>query len=651
MKQGGIPASYSSDNPRISGSDDTTETVPQVVMDVPDGLSLNFHSPEFNQTDDLNDNSGNYRTFQPLDGIITADMRHQMERRKHQSSGNACADDAPASRALKEQKPNDLKNVEEAVVAPPPLTLISRGRVLIVDTDAVRAIACGRRLHEQGLLCTLVVVVPPPSPVSARSGQTMPVYVDKISIAGAFGEFSVTATKEGKEKLLADWLDNRAAAFDLVLDLQSAPSYAGDRLPAGYYLAGENLEEALTKMPEMRGRFAKPVFTAMRKDRCLHGRSRKHACDLCLEICPVHAIQRIDGDVVINPYLCQGCGGCSLVCPADAIVRLEPSPESLLRRMQAALGNRLMNNSGGPVNVLISDMKEDATSQPAGTRADASWLRVDVDEIGHAGLELFLGAFAYGADNVLVACNPENPPRIIKAVTSQIDMAQAILRGLDLPVDKIRFTQTLPPADRGGKENEKADASESEKASGDLFFLPLKSATGDKRMLIRELTGYLHERSDMKKPWFPLPEGSPFGSVVVDAGSCTCCMACAVVCPTHALVAGGDAPTLTFHESRCHQCGFCEATCPEGAIKRQPGMSCPPDVAHGKTALMEAEPFQCLVCGSPFATRTMVGRMQEKLRNHWMYDKETQLRRLGMCRTCRTRDALMSKDMTAWNQR
>ena len=646
MKQGGTSTTCPEDTPRIHGRGDTMAMAPSVVVDLPDGLSINFHSPEFNRTDDLDDNLGNYRDFHPLDGIVTADMRHQMERRKHQPSGTEDAVDAPDSRVMAEQKPSDQKEDEQPAIAEAPLTLISHGRVLIAATDEKRAVACAKQLYKQGLQCTLVVASPSSlsSPgLSLRSNQSMPVYVDKISVAGAFGEFSATAAKDGKERLLADWLDNGAAAFDLVLDLQSAPSYDGDRLPAGYYWPGERIEEALSELPQMRGRFQKPVFTVLQKDRCLHGRSKKRTCDACLEICPVHAIQRMNNDTFINPYLCQGCGGCSLVCPADAILQLEPSTGDLLREMQTGLGTHRAKH-GGPAKVVISDMKQDAAAI-----ADPSWLHVDVDEIAHAGLELLLAAFVFGAENVVVACNPDNPSKIIQAVASQVDMAKSVLEGLDMPADKIRFSLMPLPADTDAKRKHHVDVPAKE--PGDLLSPALEFAPGDRRMLIRELIRHLHERSGSKKPWFPLPEGSPFGAVFVDAGSCTSCMACAAVCPVGALEAGNDVPTLFFHELRCHQCGLCEGVCPENAIKRLPRMSCDPDVVHGKRPLLEGETFHCVACGVPFATRAMVSRMQEKLHHHWMYDKETQLRRLGMCRTCRARDALMSKDMNAWNQR
>jgi hypothetical protein len=56
--------------------------------------------------------------------------------------------------------------------------------------------------------------------------------------------------------------------------------------------------------------------------------------------------------------------------------------------------------------------------------------------------------------------------------------------------------------------------------------------------------------------------------------------------------------------------------------------------------LREVEPFRCVECGEPFAAPAMISRMEEKLNGHWMFGGKRQRRRLRMCRTCRTRDAL-----------
>ena len=88
----------------------------------------------------------------------------------------------------------------------------------------------------------------------------------------------------------------------------------------------------------------------------------------------------------------------------------------------------------------------------------------------------------------------------------------------------------------------------------------------------------------------------------------------------------------------------------KGAIQLLPRLLCDPEALEAPEVLHEAEPFRCIECGCPFASPAMVNRMQEKLKGHWMYANERQLRRLQMCRTCRTRDALMSQDMKSWNR-
>ena len=43
------------------------------------------------------------------------------------------------------------------------------------------------------------------------------------------------------------------------------------------------------------------------------------SCDLCRKRCRFDAIDVVDGNYTINPYSCDGCTLCTLVCPANAI--------------------------------------------------------------------------------------------------------------------------------------------------------------------------------------------------------------------------------------------------------------------------------------------------------------------------------------------
>ncbi len=610
------------------------------------GMSIDFHSAEFNRTDDLNDYSGNYRFFQPLDGVVTADMRHQMERREHRDALDS-RDDIAATVKKIEIKSDGAQAGETA----PPLTIVSPGRTLIVAQDAERAIACGEILSGQGLTCMLLAIKEA-SPYAAfsRLGDLPVLEVNAASITGAFGGFSATVTTEGKKKDLTEWFDKDAIAFDLVLDLQPTPSFAGDRLPMGYYAPGADLarlDEAMRELPEMRGRFHKPQFNAFLGDRCIHGRSRTRDCSRCVAVCPFGAVQATVRSISINHYLCQGCGGCALVCPTEAIRRVQPSTEELLNMLSDKLKNRSEGDGYPPALVISGGETPDGNSRMGtGEKTADGPVRLEVEQIGHVGLELLLAAVASGAGGVIVVCGPQDPPTIRKAVEWQVRMAGAIVQGLGMPEDKIRFA--VVPPENSDIPYAGFPAVGPAALPGDSS-LPAFSPVPDRRMLIRLATEHLADRCGAQQPWLPLPAGSPFGGVTVDSGACTLCMACAVACPSGALFARGDLPRLEFLEARCHQCGLCEETCPEGALGLLPRMLCDHRAGEMSAVLHEVEPFRCVECGVPFATRAMIDRMKDKLVGHWMYADDRQLRRLQMCGTCRTRDALGSQDMKSWN--
>jgi ferredoxin len=648
VKQKNKSESITPEKPAVSAIVVRKEAVPLSMHDTVDGIAINFHSAEFNCIDDLNDCSGNYRTFQSLDGIVTADMRHQMERLRRRDAVDAVVDAAAPSKKIERER-SEAATLDAA----PPLTVISQGRTLIVDTDAERSIACGRLLSDQGLTCTLLITKKESSDASfPRFDEFKMLEVNAVSITGAFGGFSAIITAKGNQQPLTEWFGNEAATLDLVLDFQSTPSFAGDRLPMGYYAPGPNpvnLNEVMAELPEMRGRFNKPQFTAFLKNRCIHGRSRTLDCRQCLVVCPFGAIQSVDRTISIDHYRCQGCGGCAMVCPADAIQMAQPSQQELLSILRRTMEDR----SAGvafPPTLVISDLEAVDGHQLPGMDEGNHDHRINfvVEQIGHVGLEMLLAALAYGAGAVVVACGAQNPPSIRKAAQWQAQMGSAILRGFGMPKDKIRFAVIPPENNRSEKW---ASATTGPETQPDEPLLPPAtfSPEHDKRTLIRLATQHLYNHSGVRQPWIPLPTGSPFGAVAVDSAACTLCMACAVACPSGALSAEGDVPRLEFLESRCHQCRLCEEACPEGAMHLLPRMLCDPDAGEAPAVLNEAEPVRCIECGVPFASQAMINHIQGKLAGHWMYAAERQLRRLHMCRTCRTRDALVSQDMKSWN--
>ncbi len=609
-----------------------------------DDVTIDFHSAEFNRIDDLSDLAGNYRSFETLDGVVTAHERHQIElQRKRDAAG--LSTDGPGRLSVSGPKADETEASETIA----PVTVASEGRTLIIDTDPDRARACARALRPHRLSCTMIITGSASAAATcSSSGRFRVLHANSTSVTGAFAGFSARVTVGGSEKPLTELLDD-ASVFDLVLDLQPVPSFEGGRLPTGYYAPGpcpDALKKALTELPEMRGQFRKPQFVAFYKDRCFHGRlrglkDRSHDCRRCIEICPVGAIRSVDRKITISHSLCQGCAGCALVCPAEAFTTVHPSQRELLDSLQSALKSRSFDGSSRS-GLVISDSTSVAKNGSLQSADRDQSIRFRVRTIGHVRLEVLLSALAYGAREVLVECDSQNPSAFREVIEHQVHMARAVLKGLNLEEERIRFLVTSPediidltkttqqPAYVGEQVNDAPTAQ---------MFIP---ANCDGRALARRAAQCLRDQSGGGQPWIPMPTGSPFGNVAVNQDTCTLCMACAGACPSGALFSGGNLPRLVFREFLCHQCGHCQETCPEAAIRLMPRLRLDNESTGDQTVVREAEPFRCVECGAPFAPPAMVDRMKQKLAGHWMYASERQLRRLQMCRTCRTRDALAS---------
>lgn len=596
---------------------------------------LNFWSSEFNSIDDLDDNTENYTNFASLKGIVTADMRHQEERKRAKRDTVPSADEQAAEKGQSAR----TKNKEAASL--PPLTIISRGRTLIISADLEHALELGKFLNNHGLSCTLCLPGSGENLSLARIGSFVLIKVDSLSITGSFGGFRATATTKSGKTNLAMLLGEERGFFDLVLDMQAMPSFVGKLLPTGYYAPGNDqalLDEALAELPEMRGRFTKPHFTEFLAKRCLHGRLADSDCHRCREVCPVNAIRTEERGIRIDPYLCQGCGGCALVCPADAIQmhhRQNQLPEMGRALLEQSMSTR---ESGNPVDLVLYDMNigVDALGRGEGNR-----IFFGIEEAGMAGVEFFLVALAYGADRVTLICDRERPAGIRQALQHQAELGQLILQGLGFPDNRIRFLLHSSDSSDTGFDVEPvlAAAADWPKYTPATFDLEQ-----DRRTLTQLAVHHLWETSGRKKSIIPLPADVPFGAVAVRNTDCSFCMSCVGTCPFDALTSADTVPRISLVESRCHQCGLCAAVCPEEAIVLHPRLLCNLHAADAPTVLHEEEPLQCIECGEPFAAPTMVKRMEQKLKGHWMYSSDRQVRRLKMCRTCRTRDVLSAGD-------
>ncbi|HEX9396316.1 MAG TPA: 4Fe-4S binding protein [Burkholderiales bacterium] len=422
---------------------------------------------------------------------------------------------------------------------------------------------------------------------------------------------------------------SRKESFDLVLDLSREPLLKLHQLPQGYLAPGDDpLEQALAAqtLAGLVGEFEKPRFFHYRENICAHSRSGQTGCNLCLEVCSSDAIHA-DGDhVKVEPHLCAGCGGCATVCPSGAMTYAFPKVPDVGLRLKALLST-FRGAGGKDACILFHDAAEGrAAILSQGRKGNGLPARVIPLESFHVasiGIDILLGAVAYGASQVAVLVTEKTADTYVAALQRQMGYAQKILNGFGFAgvhfsvIESIEKIWELKPA-----------ATVDKPATFNL--------SPDKRTSLD--FAFDHLAKD-KSQVIDLPAGAPFGAITVNQQTCTLCKACIGACPESALI-DADSPSLRFIERNCVQCGLCVNTCPENAITLVPRLALGPQ-AKEPLILNEAEPFNCVRCGKPFGTRAMVDNMLGKLGAHSMFAGGT--RRLQMCGDCRVVDMMENK--------
>ena len=431
----------------------------------------------------------------------------------------------------------------------------------------------------------------------------------------------------------------RSESFDLVLDLSRQPALRMHQPPQGYFAPGPDpvaQAQAVVELAAMVGEFEKPKYFAYKASICAHQRSEKTGCTQCVDICSTAAI-RPDGDHVrVEPYLCMGCGACTTVCPSGALSYAYPAVPALGRRIRTLLAAYAKAGGRDACLLLHAADGQAAIAELArrGRGLPARVIPIELHHVASAGLDVWLAALAFGASQVAVLATGAEAPQYLEALPRQMAIADRIAQGLGYQGEHFRVFDAADPA-----------ACEAALWSWPAALPPRVAATfaptADKRTTAALAIEHLAAHAPVPARTIPLPAGAPFGTIAVNADTCTMCLACVGSCPVGALQDGQDQPQLRFIESKCVQCGLCEATCPEHAIALTPRLSLAPE-AKAPRVLNEAAVFQCIACGKPMGTAKMVDAMLARLSGHSMFAAPGALDRLRMCADCRVIDMMKS---------
>lgn len=505
---------------------------------------------------------------------------------------------------------------------PVPTSLISyqsNGHVIVIGDSA-----------DLALVQTMSLDLPvSPILVSRVPDESMPtntIYLAgrTLEIDGYLGNFRVT---------LSDNIGStEVVSADLVLDLNAQAILNLEVLPPGYLhrniqqIGAEVLSEELG---EMTGTFEKPKYFHYDANICAHGVNGVQFCTQCIDACPADAIISLGEKIEVNPFLCQGGGTCATACPSGAIRYAYPSLADSGNQIRTMLQTYREQGGQQAIVVFYSSDDVDVIEQNI-LSSQSEMLPVKVEELASVGMDLCLSALVYGASQVILLANQNTPKSSLQVLGRQLVWVKAMLVGLEINADRISITNNV--IDSLSVNEQSIGLWQIEPA---IYTMPDK-----KRNAIYQAIDHLYQQSTKPQEQIELPAGAPFGTAMIDSDSCTLCLACVGACPGKALQDGSnrEVPEVFFIESHCIQCNVCTLTCPEQAIEITPRIIFDREKRNRARALNQDTPFACISCGKPFAPTSVIAKMTEKLKDHYMFQGDRALDRLKMCEDCRVVD-------------
>lgn len=123
-------------------------------------------------------------------------------------------------------------------------------------------------------------------------------------------------------------------------------------------------------------------------------------CGQCHARCRFDAIQKNRGAYTVDPFACEGCGVCQMVCPAKAVtlVPAAAGERMLYRSEQGVFSTARLKMGSGTSGKLVTEVKKQLREAAEG----AEWAIID----GSPGIGCPVIASMSGASLVLIVAEP-----------------------------------------------------------------------------------------------------------------------------------------------------------------------------------------------------------------------------------------------------
>jgi ferredoxin len=422
--------------------------------------------------------------------------------------------------------------------------------------------------------------------------------VDLLALDGHIGKLQVTITYSGKTDILETdqivWFDAPAAAM----------KHSGIYDPVDSNVAAV-FDKIIGNIGTYHFRNSIKYSPAL----CLLHRKREDICGRCTDICPTHGITRRPNakELKVSDIDCIGCGKCVQNCPAGAI-DYAPVTRASFRNICAHYARSVALIIAGTV-----DLQSLSTPLPTGV------LPLLLDSLDFLDESHFMTVLqTTGKPVVLYADEFSQDLQDIAALVNEIYRRQYNRQAIFICTTDAHLYVAFQNLSTLPESNYKL--SEKDLHKRQIFSSYLAHVVGESDLGIIQ-TG----------------NNTPYGTLKINADTCTLCLSCADACTMGALTAHPEDNSLRFQPSLCTHCGYCGLTCPEkNCLTVIPHHLALTPMSFQQNIVAQDELYSCVRCGVGFAPAKSIEkiiRVMEPL----FGTETTKIKTLRCCPDCKAK--------------